>query len=173
MFDAKVFDVSSNDPAMLVAKIGDLWELEKRAKQTAQMAAGSLVATVLPTCKKITWETQCESNDSGGFYTCVDSVTLHFSDRDAVEFPAGDDADYAVRCQFDTDAVAADVDEEASVASALYAKELKIATHDYEHLVAAVSTIVWSYPDDETFVPEKARAAPAESGAISADPCAV
>ena len=174
MFDANVFDLSSNDQAALVAKINDLLELERSAKETGQKAAGRILATVLPTCKKVTWEVQVESNDSGSFDRTVDSVTLHFTDRDEVEFPAGDDADYAVLCQFsEDDKNEADVGEEDSVAATLYAKELKISMRDYESLVVAMSTIVWTYPDDEQFYPESASAAAAKSGATSSADSAV
>lgn len=88
MFSTVSLAAPATDSSSLHAHLGHINELCERARTAATATATALVASLLPTCSRISWSVEYENGDDGTTFATVSDVLLTFSDRVDVSFPA-------------------------------------------------------------------------------------
>jgi len=149
---------AAGDPERLATCMNVLARLSYQADAESVRAASALVATVLPTCNRLTWDAEYEYGDNGSTFPVISSATLHFADgrQDVAIYVREDgDTDDEMNVHFGeeaqsalervTDAHPELTEEEQRVAHA-YAEVLGIDPSRYPLVQQAVLRIVWSQP---------------------------
>lgn len=157
-FDSAILHTVSVDTAALVGQLDALYSLRQDVHAQAKRVATAIIAKALPTCTHIDWRCELEYDDAGGTYPSVDTVTLKFSDRADVEFPAREDyREMAVDMTFEEERLQAiehehpELDEDERVDLA-YAQTLGVTRDTIPALLQAVVHLVWDDPDAQSIV---------------------